>query len=390
MGGTGGVELRAKSIRIVFSYMGRQCKETLYLNNAPLPPTPTNAKYALRLASEIRKKIENGQFLYADYFPHSPRATVDHTAPLLFDVMDRWLALHDVKPSTKRGYRTRLNCFWKVHLKNVPIDRIKYSDLLGALNKGTWSSGKSRNNELSMIRGVFTFAMRDKLIKENPCDEIGRASYQGPKPDPFDLNEVTRILDYLKERRPEQILNFVQTMFFTGMRTSEALALQWGNIDFQKNEILIERGNVYGEESDSTKTFESRIIKLTSKALEALKRQKAHTYLAGGYVFHDPKTNEPWAYSKITDVRSFWTITLKALGIRYRRPYNMRHTYATIGLMSGAKPGFLAKQLGHSQRMFFSVYAKWISSDDDDREMAKLEEAISQNIPELSPNKKTA
>lgn len=58
----------------------------------------------------------------------------------------------------------------------------------------------------------------------------------------------------------------------------------------------------------------------------------------------------------------------------------MRHTYATIGLMSGAKPGFLAKQLGHSLRMFFTVYAKWISSDDDDREMAMLEEAISQSM----------
>ncbi|SNS59923.1 hypothetical protein SAMN06265795_10481 [Noviherbaspirillum humi] len=26
------------------------------------------------------------------------------------------------------------------------------------------------------------------------------------------------------------------------------------------------------------------------------------------------------------------------LGIRYRRPYNTRHTYATVGLMSGANP----------------------------------------------------
>jgi integrase len=49
---------------------------------------------------------------------------------------------------------------------------------------------------------------------------------------------------------------------------------------------------------------------------------------------------------------------LKQLRIRYRRPYNMRHTYATIGLMSGARPAFLAGQLGHSLRVFFDVYAK--------------------------------
>ena len=56
----------------------------------------------------------------------------------------------------------------------------------------------------------------------------------------------------------------------------------------------------------------------------------------------------------------------------------MRHTYATLGLMSGVRPGFMASQMGHSLRMFFTVYAKWISGADDDREMAKLEQAISK------------
>jgi hypothetical protein len=116
--------------------------------------------------------------------------------------------------------------------------------------------------------------------------------------------------------------------------------------------------------------------------LDALQRQKVHTYLQGEHVFHDPKTGEPWKYQTITDVRSFWKMTLKRLGIRYRRPYNMRHTYATLGVMSGARPAFLATQLGHSLRVFFEVYAKWINSKDDREEIAKLDQAIAQ----LSPN----
>lgn len=87
-------------------------------------------------------------------------------------------------------------------------------------------------------------------------------------------------------------------------------------------------------------------------------------------------------YTKLTDVRSFWKITLKRLKIRYRRPYNMRHTYATLGIMSGARPAFLANQLGHSMQTFFRVYAKWINSNDDREEIAKLDQAIAQ----LSPN----
>lgn len=384
----GGVELRGNSIRLKFRYSGVTCRETLYLDNAPLPPTPANAKFARRKAIEIRQKIQTGSFIYADYFPHSPRAlSVGNTAPLFFDVSDRWIELHDVKASTKRQYRRRLSTFWRQNLKNVPIDKIRYSDILTALNSGSWTSGKSRNNELSMIKQIFEFARRDKIISENPCEEIARSAYQKPKPDPFDIGEINAILFHLKEHRPEQILNFVQLMFFTGLRTSEGIALQWGNVDFRKSEILIDSAMVYDEESDSTKTSTSRTIKLTDRALEALERQKAHTFLQGGHVFHNPKTDAPWVYAKITDIRGFWELTLKRLGIRYRRPYSMRHSYATLGLMSGAKPGFLAKQLGHSLQMFFSVYATWISSSDDDLEILKLNNATAEIVPEKSLRK---
>ena len=241
-----------------------------------------------------------------------------------------------------------------------------------------------------MIKQVFEFARRDKLIAENPCDEVARAGYQKPKPDPFDLDEVGQILTHLKEHQGEQILNLVQLIFFTGLRTSESIALQWKNVDFRKGEMLIDSANVYDEESDSTKTSTARTVKLTARALESLERQKVHTFLEGEHVFHDPKTGKPWHYAKLTDVRNFWEVTLKKLGIRYRRPYSMRHTYATIGLMSGAKPGFLAKQLGHSLQMFFTVYATWISSSDDDLEVAKLNGAIGQIVPEESPKEKVA
>lgn len=102
----------------------------------------------------------------------------------------------------------------------------------------------------------------------------------------------------------------------------------------------------------------------------------------GNYVFHGPKSNVRWKYPSITDVRGFWKTTLRELGIRYRRPYNTRHTYATLGIMSGARPAFLAGQLGHSLQVFFQVYAKWINSKDDREEIAELDEAIAH----LSPN----
>lgn len=148
--------------------------------------------------------------------------------------------------------------------------------------------------------------------------------------------------------------------------------------------MLIEGGNVYDEGTGTTKTSRARIVLLSAPACDALQRQKAHTFLRGEHVFDDPKTGDPWKCQTITDVRSFWKNTLTRLGIRYRRPYNMRHTYATLGIMSGSRPAFLANQLGHSLQVFFQVYAKWINSKDDRAEITKLNEAIAQ-LPQFCP-----
>ena len=85
--------------------------------------------------------------------------------------------------------------------------------------------------------------------------------------------------------------------------------------------------------------------------------------------------------------------------MRYRRPYNLRHTCATVMLMAGMNDSFCANQLGHSVEMFHRTYAKWMDGEQNDREVARLESAIapqvnSKNrdmlntefIPDSSPN----
>jgi integrase len=52
--------------------------------------------------------------------------------------------------------------------------------------------------------------------------------------------------------------------------------------------------------------------------------------------------------------------------------YDTRHTYATMCLMSGMNPAFIAAQCGHSVQVLLSTYAKWISSPSDWAELEKL------------------
>jgi integrase len=49
------------------------------------------------------------------------------------------------------------------------------------------------------------------------------------------------------------------------------------------------------------------------------------------------------------------------LGLTLRRPYQTRHTAATLWLGSGENPQWIARQMGHtSTEMLFKVYARFV------------------------------
>lgn len=56
-----------------------------------------------------------------------------------------------------------------------------------------------------------------------------------------------------------------------------------------------------------------------------------------------------------------WNPLLRRVGLRERRPYQMRHTAATLWLAAGEAPEWIARQLGHSTtEMLFRVYSRYV------------------------------
>ena len=122
-----------------------------------------------------------------------------------------------------------------------------------------------------------------------------------------------------------------------------------------------------------------RDVELSDRAWGAIEAQRAHTQLTGKEIFGNPATGAPWA-----DIQSQWRIwqrCLKRLGLRYREPYQTRHTSATLALMAGANPSYIARQLGHTNaNMLFRVYSKWIDGADKSREREKLDAAFVHDL----------
>jgi len=342
-----------------------------------LPPTPANIKHALRVAAEVRDAIRFNRFNMAEYFPATGSSA---GAMRLGAWLDTWLAAQLVTDSTRSGYKSACK-FWKAKLgETKPLRAIKHSDVLTARATRGGASGKTTNNYTSVLREAFELAMRDGLVTSNPVEGIKNADWQRPDVDPFTAAEVELILEDMRTHYPIQVANYVEAKFFTGVRTGESFGQQWPDVDLVSKRIVVHESVVAGKEVKRTKTARTRTVFLNSRALAAFERQKAHTYLAGKHVFHDPRDGARWGGEP--KFRFYWLQTLKRLKIRHRKPYNTRHTYATMMLMAGMTPAFCAGQMGHSVEIFLRTYSKWIPGAGDQVEMAKLESSF---IPGLSP-----
>lgn len=365
--GTGVKAASGSSIQISFTYRGVECRERIRLK-----PTPANLKRAEQWRASVLLAIENGSFVYAQSFPNSKNAMrfaefkgqVDTLGPYL----DAWLERQrkHLKASTFDGYRKIVNyqlvpTFGTTRMAD--LKRPQFRDWLDTLDCGN----KRLANIQSVMRKALDDAVSDELIPSNPLYGWTYRKQEGPKEDddvdPFTTDEQASIISAL----PAQASNLIRFAFWTGMRTSELVALDWGDIDWRRGVVVVRRALTQtADEAEDTKTKSSRReVKMLPPALAALEAQKPFTALAGKEVFQDPRHGERWGGD--LSIRIVWTRALKAAKMRYRKPYQTRHTYASMMLSAGEHPMWVARQMGHSNmNTTIRIYARWMPSADLD------------------------
>jgi integrase len=379
-----GVEVRENAIRVTFSWQGKRHRETL-----DLAPTPPNVKFALRLVEEIKRKIEVGTFEYCAFFPDSKHAGVGAgQASSLASMSEMWLKTKGrLAAATLSQYRNAL-LFWQRHLgADTPIDELTHGKIAAVVGSHPWPSAKLCNNYLIPLRGVFALAGREIKNLDNPLQGIENAQHQKAVPDPLSVAEMERILAAMREQYSLQVANYFEFAFLTGMRPEELIALRWADVDAGHGTIRVQRAKSFRGQIKDLKTYAVRDVDLVDRAVEVLQAQKAYTFMKSGEIFENPVTGAPW-HDERSQRDHYWQPTLKRLGIRMRRSYQTRHTYATTALMAGVNPAYIGRQMGHaSAKMLFSVYSKWIDNADNGREKAKMEAGlrshIAPNLPHL-------
>lgn len=393
-----------------FRYQGVRCREY-----TALPETAPNKKKLEKVLSAIEADIAAGTFDYRRFFPGSKNAAKFDPAPggmvgsataavvalpsaaasvastpRFKDFAETWFAEKEVE--WRRSYRTTIRreldraLIPKFGEKEVgqisKADVLAYRAELGkatAKGKQTKLSAARINKMLNPLRQILNEAA-DRFDFRTPFDSVKQLKTKRTDVNPFTLAEVKQVLDTV---RPD-FKQYFTVRFFTGMRTGEIDGLQWKYVDFE-NRLILVRETVVGGEEEYTKTDGSqRDIQMSQLVFDALKAQFEATGKLSKFVFCN-RLGTPLDHKNVTN--RVWYPLLRHLNLKKRRPYQCRHTAATLWLASGEAPEWIARQLGHTTtEMLFRVYSRYVPNLTR-RDGSAFERLITQTLGTTLPVK---
>jgi len=261
---------------------------------------------------------------------------------------------------------------------------------------------KSVKNIRTPLSGIFQTAIDLEIIEHNPVSDANSLtdyekkkkqlekankiaklseeeideSYAESKVDPFSETEIKTLIKIIKR---DKLRNYIALSFLLGARPSEMINIRWERVNFEKKYVRI-LGAITGketlEERNLNKSISSqRIIYLSDAAIRYFKKQFEITGKDKSYVFLNQHKE---MYTDVRAIRKSFALALKSSGIRRRRLYDLRHSFASINLSEERLPLILISQMmGHKDASItLQKYSAYISSSSKDT-LVKINKAFS-------------
>ncbi len=259
---------------------------------------------------------------------------------------------HRLKPTTVDSKRYVINLKITPFFGKIPLNEIKPTDVRKWQNELTSyrdANGKpysqtylkTINNQLTAL---FNYAMKYYGLSENPCHKAG--SMGKKKADEmlfWTKTEFDTFIESIKDKLPSYTI--FMTMYYTGIREGELLALTPADIDFTNKTVTINKSYQRLNNEDiitSPKTPKSnRVIPIPDGLCACLKEYMSHCYeLQPGdrlfpytkfYLYHEMERG------------------CKLSGVKRIRVHDIHHSHASLLVEMGFSPLLIAERLGHEK-----------------------------------------
>ena len=257
-----------------------------------------------------------------------------------------------LKASTMANKRFMIDKKVTPYFKNFPLNEIKATDVRkwqNQLKKEKDKNGKpysetylkTINNQLTAI---FNYAVKFYGMKENPCHKAGSMGKKNADEMLFWTKEEFGKFIAAMQERVEGYTVFM-TMYYTGIREGELLALTPADVDFEKGTLTINKSyhRMDGEDViTSPKTPKSNRVVTIPQVLQNCLRD----YMDMNYGMQPDDRLFPFSKNFLYREMEYGC---KQSGVKKIRIHDLRHSHASLLVEMGFSPLLIAERLGHER-----------------------------------------
>jgi len=317
-----------------------------------LPDSRTNRAIAQQRAMLIERDIQYGEF---DGTLDKYRGGEDITALTVVDVLEKFIEFKrkTVDPRSLEKYialQNYVRAFFKTqNAERLSEDRaFQFRDHL--CQKLEPITVRER---LSLMRSCWRWAIKRKLVQENPWLDVNVKVPPKPRPKPFTEWEVQQIVQGFRSHPVYFYLaDMVEFMLSLGCRPGEAFGLKWKHLSNDCATIWIGESWSRGRRK-ATKNNKARAFTLSPRMQQMLLKRRPHNAKPDDLVF---PSREGCPMDDHNFRKRAWTPILKELNIPYRKPYNSRHSFVSHAIAQGLTPSEVTEITGHCEETIFRSY----------------------------------
>lgn len=214
--------------------------------------------------------------------------------------------------------------------------------------------------KIAAVKSYFHYLAARQIVGEDPTDALATPKVQKHKPTSIAYEDIMRLLAEPAKRETPQAqrdIALLEVLYATGMRVSEVVALNKGDVGFAPPATVRCQGR-RGKE---------RTMPLGPRATRALE-----TYVQAGRLQMMPMDNEEALFLNHRGQRltrqGLWLIIKKyveAIGIEAEvTPYTLRHSFAVHLLREGAGLQEVQRLLGHASMSTTQIYTELAGQTD--------------------------
>ncbi|MBZ5641493.1 MAG: site-specific integrase [Acidobacteriia bacterium] len=302
----------------------------------------------------------------------------------LEEFAERWKAeiLTKQKPSAARSAQSHLQCYIIPHLGKIRLDQLSVE------NQQTFvtliSTGISRKTVVNVL-GTLSSMLSTAKDWGYTCEGVSLRKLALPERNItaegryFTVEEARNIIAAAKE--PWRTMFMLLAM--TGLRAGEALGLQWGDVNFERQQIHVRRTAWNGRTQTPKSKQSEAVLPIPGPLVTVLKAYREQwKENASGFLFVT-KNNRPPSSNKVVEYR-LWPI-LDKLKIPRCGLHAFRHTVASMLVDSGAPVTVAQAQLRHSDTKTTLGYTHLLG-DSQRQAMEKVASILAPNGPKLKPD----